>query len=488
MKNEKKTGMSRREFTGIAAAFGATAAFGASPAAWSAGRKQRIAVVGTGSRGQGFYVRHIEEKYLKEVDIVGFCDLNIGRVKLAQRVSKERTGRDIKGYKHTDFDKMIAEQKPDVVIVTTKDSEHSTYIIRAMELGCDVITEKPMTTDADKCQKIIDTQKKSGKTCTVTFNYRYSPSRTQIKDILMNGDIGDVQSVDFHWMLNTYHGANYFRRWHANKENSGGLMVHKSTHHFDLMNFWLAAVPTSVYAKGKKEYYTPKMAKRMGLSGPHERCMTCPEAKKCAFYIDLAADKKLKELYLDNEHHDGYIRDRCVFRPGIDIEDNMNCVVTYDNGVNMSYTLNAFNSWEGYTIVFNGTKGRLEHRTLEKLWIDGEGEEPGGIAKGDTTTIVYPLRGPAVHHDVWHGSGSHGGGDTVMLDELFAESVPEDKYQRAADQRAGAYSILTGVAANESMRTGKSIDVADLVKRIGYPDYSEHPSSDTPIPMPGEED
>ena len=117
----------------------------------------------------------------------------------------------------------------------------------------------------------------------------------------MSGVIGDVLSVDFHWLLDTVHGADYFRRWHANKANSGGLMVHKASHHFDLMNWWLSAVPVSVMANGKREFYTPRMAKRLGLQSHHERCHTCPEKGKCTFVLDLARNKNLKELYLDQE-------------------------------------------------------------------------------------------------------------------------------------------------------------------------------------------
>ena len=102
----------------------------------------------------------------------------------------------------------------------------------------------------------------TGRRVRVTFNYRYSPPRTQIKDILMSGAIGDVLSVDFHWLLNTHHGADYFRRWHREKKNSGGLMVHKATHHFDLVNWWLGAMPVQVMATGKREFYTPTMARR----------------------------------------------------------------------------------------------------------------------------------------------------------------------------------------------------------------------------------
>ncbi len=309
-----------------------------------------------------------------------------------------------------------------------------------MELGCDVITEKPMTTDAAMCQAIIDTQKSTGKKCTVAFNYRYSPFRAQVKDLLMDDTIGEVLSVDFHWMLNTHHGADYFRRWHSQKQFSGGLMVHKATHHFDLVNWWLSAVPVTVYANGKREFYTPAMVKRFGLNGPHERCLTCPEKNHCGFLPGSGSQRQsLKELYLDNEHFDGYFRDRCVFRNGIDIEDTMNVVVKYDNNATMSYSLNAFNSWEGYYIVFNGSKGRIEHKVEEKLYInDGSGVDQGEVERGKAYTRVMPIRGRAQEIEMWTGEGGHGGGDALLMDDLFLPEEQPDKYLRAADQRGGA--------------------------------------------------
>ena len=201
----------------------------------------------------------------------------------------------------------------------------------------------------------------------------------------MSGEIGDIRSVDFHWMLNTTHGADYFRRWHHLKQNSGGLMVHKATHHFDLVNWWLGAMPLSVFATGKREYYTPAMAKRMGLKGAHDRCLTCDEKDRCTFYMNLAANKDYKALYLDQEKYDNYHRDQCVFRADHTIEDTMNVLVRYDNDITMAYSLNAFNSWEGYHIAFNGTKGRLEHTAVEQM---GKGDIPRGI-----TTRIIPFRG-----------------------------------------------------------------------------------------------
>jgi predicted dehydrogenase len=261
-------------------------------------------------------------------------------------------------------------------------------------------------------------------------------------------------------------------------------MVHKATHHFDLINWWLSAVPVSVHATGKREFYTPAMARRLGLSGPHERCHTCPEKAACGFELDIASSAGLKRLYLDNEQHDGYFRDRCVFRPDIEIEDTMNVIVGYDNRVTLSYSLNAFNAWEGYVAAFNGTKGRLEHKAEEAISVNGDGSVPGAI-KGDGTYIrIFPLRKPAYQLDVWKGEGAHGGGDDMLLRDLFASTREPDNYMRAADHRSGAYSALIGIAANQCFATGQTVKIADLVKGLGYPDYPAMPSQTGRVAMP----
>ena len=71
------------------------------------------------------------------------------------------------------------------MIVTTVDATHHQYIIRAMELGCDVITEKPMTTDAEKAAAIFDAIDRTGRKLRVTFNYRYTPGYTKMRELVM---------------------------------------------------------------------------------------------------------------------------------------------------------------------------------------------------------------------------------------------------------------------------------------------------------------
>jgi predicted dehydrogenase len=289
--------------------------------------------------------------------------------------------------------------------------------------------------------------------------------------------------VDFQWLLNTSHGADYFRRWHSQKDISGGLMIHKSTHHFDLVNWWLGSDPEVVMAYGKREFYTPKMAQRLGLQSHHERCLTCPEKDKCSFYLDITKDQNFKDLYLDNEKYDGYYRDRCVWRPEISIEDTMNVIVKYKTGATLSYSLNAFNAWEGYTIAFNGTKGRLEHSIVEGGAISAGAVGYQGQEEDRERIRIIPLRGKPQDMEVWTGKGGHGGGDNVMLTEVFGKAE-EDKYKRAADERSGLYSCLIGASANRSFVTGGAVKIAELVTGLSSPMVAPMPTRDDPVPMP----
>lgn len=425
------------------------------------------------------YLEAIGKTFSDTSRLAALCDSNQGRLELAAALPYVAPWSP-KLYPHTDFERMIAETKPETVVVVCQDSFHDDYICRAMELGCDVITEKPMTVNAEKAQRILDVQKKTGRKVRVTFNYRYSPPRTQVKELLMSGVIGEILSVDFQWMLDTYHGADYFRRWHRNKRNSGGLLVHKSTHHFDLVNWWLSAMPEEVVATGRRRFATPQTALRLGLRSPGSRCSACAESAQCPFFLDLAGNDDLKALYLSQEGFDGYHRDQCIFSPEIDIEDSMQALINYDNGATLKYSLNAFCAWEGYAIQFNGTKGRLEHKCEENVYINGDGTVPGAIKKEGTSIRIYPTRQPAYEVPIWTGTGGHGGGDDVLLRDLFAPNG-QDPYLRAADHRGGAASILCGIAANQSIQTRGWVKISDLIHGLDRPDYPAMPTGCTPL-------
>ena len=294
------------------------------------------------------------ERYSDVVQFVGLCDINPKRVES----SKALMGVDCPTF--TNFDEMLDKAKPDVVMVTTRDSFHSQYIVRALDRGFDVMTEKPMVIDEKQCQAVLDAEKRNNKKIIVTFNYRYAPKHRTVKEILMSGEIGRVLSVDFAWYLDVYHGADYFRRWHAYKNGGGSLWVHKATHHFDLVNWWLGADPVEVVANGQLQVYGKNGTIRAA------NCRVCPHKKECRFYYDIDTNPTRMKLYADCGGRRRLLPRRCVFRNDIDIYDSMQAIVKYSNGATMAYSLNAHMPFEGYRVAFNGELGRLEVRDYER--------------------------------------------------------------------------------------------------------------------------
>jgi predicted dehydrogenase len=434
-------GVTRREFvaTTSAATIGALAAPGDAMATQA---KRRYAIVGTGVRGIGMWGTPIAQRYGDVLDFVGLCDVNPLRVEVAKR----RIGVSCPTF--TSLDEMLDTAKPTHLMVTTVDGFHSECIVKALQRGVNVMTEKPMVIDEKQCQAVLDAERAAGKPIVVTFNYRYAPKHQKIKEILMSGEIGKVTGVDFSWYLDTRHGADYFRRWHRLRERSGSLWVHKATHHFDLINWWLDADPMEVTAYGRLAFYGKNGAFRA------VNCRNCQYTKQCEYYWDLRADKNLYELYAECEKADGYHRDGCVFKEDINIFDTMNALVRYSNDVQMSYSVNTFMPIEGYRVAFNGTKGRLEVRDYERqAWDPGE----------ETEMHLIRNFGQRQKVDIAAATGGHGGGDDILRDLVFRNIAVRD-HLRLPNSRAGAMSCLTGIAARHSIDQKRPIKIQELVR------------------------
>jgi predicted dehydrogenase len=438
--------VTRREFVKTAgSAAAATSLLGVNPVfAQTQSARRRYAIIGTGERATGMWGRQLVERYADVLEFVGLCDINPKRA----AASRELMGVSCPTF--TSFDEMCNTAKPDLLMVTTKDAFHSEYIVKALDRGLDVMTEKPMVIDEKQCQAVLDAEKRNKRKIVVTFNYRYAPKHRTIKEILASNEIGRVLSVDFAWYLDVYHGADYFRRWHAYKNGGGSLWVHKATHHFDLMNWWLAADPVEVAAEGKLNVY--------GKNGRFrsEKCRGCAFQKECRFYYNLTTNPTRMKLYASAEDVDGYYRDGCVYRENIDIYDAMSAVVKYSNGVMMSYSLNAAMPFEGFRVAFNGEFGRLEVRDHER--------QPWDVSATDETEIyVTKSFGQRRRVTFEEGQGGHGGGDDRLRDLIFRKiSVPD--HMKLPDSRAGAMSCLTGIAARKSIEEKRAIKIADLVR------------------------
>lgn len=433
--------------------------------------KKVYCLVGTGSRSF-MYIDALFGPYRAWGTLKAVCDTNRKRMEyVAKYVTDSYGPHSLELFAPDEFEKMIAQVGADTVIITSIDRTHHEYIIRAMRAGCDVICEKPLTIDCERAEQIFAVSEETKKHLTVTFNYRYAPRNSQVKRLLQDKTIGEITSVHFEWLLDTRHGADYFRRWHRDKKNSGGLMVHKATHHFDLVNWWIHSVPKQVFAQGNLVFYGRENAERRKVTSFYARGTGSHVVDP--FALDLTTDERSRELYLNAEGEDGYQRDQSVFGDGISIEDDMALVVSYANRVLMSYHLTAYSPWEGFRVNFNGTKGRLEYEVVEKAYTSGQEHDPNRLdvrqkkefaLKEEVRIRIRPHWSEPYDVPVETvNEGGHGGGDDRLLRDLFVGDA-EDPLGRAASHIEGGYSILTGIAANESMRKNTPVSISEMIR------------------------
>jgi predicted dehydrogenase len=364
----------------------------------------RYAIVGTGSRAT-LYIDAICGTYSDHCELVAMCDTSSVRISYHNRRLSERYGHDeVPGYPAGEFGRMLAERR-----------------------------------------------------LTVTFNYRYSPAYTKVKQLVADGAIGTPRLVDFSWLLDTSHGADYFRRWHREKDSSGGLLVHKATHHFDLINWWIDAWPASVYALGSLSFYGQRAAAGRGESYAYAR-YTGQGSPDDPFALDLSRSPMLRGLYLDAEEETGYLRDRNVFGEPISIEDTMAVTARYRSGALLSYSLVAYSPWEGLRVAITGDKGRLELDERQGAHIIERTPTGEGGQETDQRLTLFPMFRRPAEIAIQTEGGPHGG-DAEMLEQIFGQNPPPDRWSRSASHLDGAASVLLGDAANRSLAEGRPVTI-----------------------------
>lgn len=410
--------------------------------------KHKVALIGASTRGIYAFAKPLLEEYAETHDLVGAFDINARRL----GVLNEFVGAQVPGY--TDLDQMFAEAKPDTVVITTVDATHAQYIEQAFDAGINSISEKPLCVDADQCRRIREAQLRRPDLMAVTaHNYRYAPPTWRIKELIDEGAIGEVRSIAFHELLDHRHGSSYFRRWNRRKAESGGLLIHKASHCFDVMNWWVGSRAATLTATGSLSVYGPDASPFRG-----ERCHTCEHAKKCPQYVDLTKDNLRSELYFKAYEPGAYTPDLCVFSPEIDAEDFATVSYRYENGVNVFFELCAYASYEGVIAYIEGTKGRIEFISRHNTASLVESAEYGTEKEMGSWIKLYRFEKPVEDIPFKEYKGGHSGADPRMLDDLLCDHPTMGR----ASLEDGIQAVLIGAAANRSIAEGTTIDVQSL--------------------------
>ena len=403
----------------------------------------RWALAGTGGRGIGMFAKPLanEKEYEGKAELVALFDLSPTRMEFCKTEIHKHS---LPIY--TDFDKMMREINPDGVIVCTSDATHEYYIVKTLSYNKNVVTEKPLCISADQAKSILAARAKSKGQVLVTHNMRYNPAITAMKKAINDGMIGDIRFMEFRELLDRRHGADYFRRWHRIKKNSGGLMLQKASHHFDVLNYLNGgSLPRVLTARGGLNLY--------GKAGPYRsnRCQGCPHAEMCEFYVDMTKDDS------------GYIRDACVYGEEIDIEDTITLGYEYENLVRVGYSLCAYASWEGHEITVQGTEGRLEQLSRVHAW--GHGSfAVHGMEKIGSSLVLYSHKNGYKEVPIDEVTGDHGGADPQLRNDFFLRAPSAPKKPEMASLEEGVQAILIGSAAVISMENAsKQVDVQSLL-------------------------
>jgi predicted dehydrogenase len=425
--------------------------------------KKRYAVCGVSNRAMGMFIGPMLSTFANHTEVVGLLDIDPKRHDVCKGKFPQLA--DVNVYGPEDFKRMVAETKPDVIIVTGRDDTHAGYIVQALEHDLDVLTEKPMATTGADCRRIMDAEAKSKGKVTVTFNYRYAPIHTKIKEMVLEGKLGRITSVDLNWYIDTYHGASYFKRWNRIREISGGLSIHKSSHHFDLVNWWIGQKPVEAFAFGALNYYGPE-----GELNPKKEdgrhCSTCEVKADCNYFTRWSTrsrDLNVKDDHLGalgnmrpTEAYSNYRPDACIYDSEINIEDTYTATVRYDQGALLSYSVNFSVPYEGYRLAINGTKGRLE---TTEYHMPARVPFPTPVQ----TIDYFPMFGSKETIHVVHREGGHGGGDPVLLEDLFLGPDPKRPYTILSGSEDGADSIGTGEAVWRSVKEKRAVRIDEVL-------------------------
>jgi predicted dehydrogenase len=355
--------------------------------------RKRYLLVGAGTRSRKCYLPALG------TDVVAVMDTSATQlVTFAQQLP-------VTTYHTDDLATVLADTRPDTVVIATPDYAHFGQIATALRSGVATLVEKPMVLNASQAATVIDLQHQTGTALTVAHNMRFMNLHQEIHRLLAEGAIGSVTNAALSYRLRPGHGRSYFTRWHRKAAASGGLAITKGCHHFDLLNWWLADRPATVTGWATRAHF---------------------HSAATDSQFDVPEDA--------------------------DIADEIGAVIHYHRGATAVYVLTAHAAWEGYTLTIQGSAGELETR-----W--HKDPAPGETLSDHYTITLRPISDRPSVIVVPRETGTHAGADARMMAAITESDSPPTECPTATD---AGYAVAVGDALNRSAARGVPVTVDPL--------------------------
>lgn len=413
-----------------------------------------VAIIGVGSRGGETYGSYFNER--KDLfRITSLCEIKPERLEKYQKrfgVPKENCFVDEKDF--------FKEKRADLVVISTLDADHIRHALAAINVGYDILLEKPITAKKEELYQLYEKANEKGTKILVCHVLRYTVAMQKLKELLDNHEIGTLISIDHLENVAYWHQAHSFVRgnWRI-KEETAPMILAKCCHDLDLLTWFANSDCESLSSYGDLYYFKKENAPKDATP----RCVDCPHMHDCPYsayniYIkrwkeqgslvnawpyNVLSDKPLtEEVLLDAIKTGPY--GRCVFMCDNNVVDSQSVNILFKNGVTANLKMTAFDKNPGRVIHFFGTTGEIQFNeqlgTIKLLKFGGE----------DTTwnidELAKDLRG-------------HGGGDIEMMKYLHRTLIAGKEFEYST-LKASIESHLMALAAEDSrLEGGKCIKI-----------------------------
>lgn len=408
-----------------------------------------LVLIGAGARGMT-YARQIQKS--NRARIVAVAEIKADRRERAMR----ELGLEPKDvYNHAD-ELLAAGKLADACIIATQDRDHYDEAVKALNLGYDLLLEKPISPSAEECVHIARLAEEKGCRVAVCHVLRYAPFFVALKKIIDSQELGRVIEIQHNENIGNFHMAHSFVRgnW-RNSEESCPILLAKSCHDLDLLVWMVGSRCESVASYGELTYFKEENA----LAGSAARCLDCPVAKDCRYdvrktYMNTIGSWPTTALTLD-QTEEGVLKalregpyGRCVYRCDNDVCDHQVTLLRFENGVTATFNLSAFTNRVARTM-----KIMCEHGEIRASETAGCIEvipfASTNVAEV-AARVIYPARG---------GKG-HGGGDEGIVQALL--DMLEGGAQMSSNIAASIESHLMAEAAERSRREHRMVDVKEI--------------------------
>lgn len=420
-------------------------------------KKLKVILIGAGNRG-GVYT-DVMAAMPEQFEVVAVAEPRDSRRERIQEIHKLPDNMCF-----TDYKPLLALGKiADIALIATMDRDHFEPAMMAIDLGYDLMLEKPITPTPEQCIALTENAEKHGVRVVICTVLRYTPLFIKLKEIIDSGRIGKVMSINHEECVEFVHQSHSFVRgnW-GNSERSSVMLLQKSCHDMDILQWLLGKKCKKVQSFGSLSYFTAENAPE----GAPERCIEgCPVGDTCIYnsvklYLESdsnwfrsaatklvkSSDEDVKKSLLESNYG------KCVFHCDNDVVDHQTVNMLFEDDVTVTFTMNAFNTGGRYINIY-GTKGEIR-----------------AALKGDTPIKVYDIVSKETEEIPHSGTdgvlGGHGGGDAGIVKTLYSYMIGEYNGVSVPTIQESCYNHLITFAADHARKTGTVVDVEEYINNL----------------------